>query len=388
MPPINDRMIECLVIEDDPAMCDMLCSALADMGVETTSCFDTAGLAKILSNHNPGILFLDIGLRNCDALDIYATLSEQEYNGVVQLVSSRDVITLEHIRRAGEALGLRMRKPLGKPFQLADIETTLREEKIPFHPPPSPKHQPDSLVIDKVSDFPLRTLWINTQSGDPACLDLLASEGIETRAARLRAHINRWFSWRLERIYSDEFPALPKNLLIRTCITSLAPSTIRAILGGIRFSVVEPTLTFSFDENDIFSDLVAAREVILRLRIHGVQVRIENCGTRYIGMAGHEAFPVQEIIMENPLRGGWTKTGARRLRTITQIAHRANVKVMANVTASGADLDWLMDAGFDLCLALPDFSRRKEPPSIELSWRKVSLSQLFSFQQNIGDHMK
>jgi CheY-like chemotaxis protein len=105
-----------LIIDDQEAVCRIVASALAELGVE----FAAYGTAKpaiaSLEHRRPEVIFLDVALEQSDAIDVIKGLSEKRYTGIVQLMSGGRPALLEAVQRIGVRYGLAVRPPLQKPF--------------------------------------------------------------------------------------------------------------------------------------------------------------------------------------------------------------------------------------------------------------------------------
>jgi FixJ family two-component response regulator len=84
---------------------------------------DFASASEVLSACErvaPDVVFLDIALRNFDAIDVVRALGNDGYRGAVQLVSGHHTL-LETVQRIGEGTGLTMLEPVRKPFRASEI---------------------------------------------------------------------------------------------------------------------------------------------------------------------------------------------------------------------------------------------------------------------------
>jgi DNA-binding NtrC family response regulator len=105
-----------VVIDDDAEIRRFVESTLANLGMKVAS-FDMAkeALAAIDSGH-PSIIFLDVALLRSDAIDVLRGLGARRYGGTVQLMSGGRPSLLEAVQRIGVRHGIRLAKPLNKPF--------------------------------------------------------------------------------------------------------------------------------------------------------------------------------------------------------------------------------------------------------------------------------
>jgi DNA-binding NtrC family response regulator len=104
------------VIDDDVRIQQFVMDTLAEHGFRTES-FSTAKPAlEALGGEHPAIIFLDVALLHSDAIDVLIGLGEEDYAGVVVLMSAGRPQLVEAVQRLGVRHGVRLVPPLGKPI--------------------------------------------------------------------------------------------------------------------------------------------------------------------------------------------------------------------------------------------------------------------------------
>jgi len=116
-----------LVIDDERGVCEFLTLVLAKLGVESEVFPSAKPALESLSRRRPEVIFLDIALRNSDAVDVIKGLCERQYDGVVQLISGGRSMLLEAVHRMGVRHGMRLREPLQKPIRRDAIAAAIAE---------------------------------------------------------------------------------------------------------------------------------------------------------------------------------------------------------------------------------------------------------------------
>jgi DNA-binding NtrC family response regulator len=111
----------CFVVDDDAGICKALCFTLRRLGLDTADIATPAALERALQERSPSLIFLDLGLGECGALDVLPILAGYGYRGPVQVMSGRSRSVLEEVVLAGERQGLRMLRPLVKPFRMGVV---------------------------------------------------------------------------------------------------------------------------------------------------------------------------------------------------------------------------------------------------------------------------
>jgi len=114
-----------LVVEDERAISNFICRALAANNYKTISASSGREALTLFYSHQPELVLLDLGLPDIDGLDVLEELSGLPHVCSVIIISARD-------RESEKVKGLDMGaddyivKPFGVPELLARIRTTLR----------------------------------------------------------------------------------------------------------------------------------------------------------------------------------------------------------------------------------------------------------------------
>jgi len=89
------------IIDDEGGICAFIALTLDAVGIKAES-FPSAELAvESLQSCHPDFVFLDIALKNSDAIEVIRILGAKQYRGVVQLMSGSDIPLLNDVHRIG-----------------------------------------------------------------------------------------------------------------------------------------------------------------------------------------------------------------------------------------------------------------------------------------------
>jgi DNA-binding NtrC family response regulator len=117
---------EAFVIDDEKDVCLAVSMALSKLGL-TVAVYDNAKDAlAALDSGVPKIIFLDVALKQSDAIDVIKGLGERQFTGLVQLFSGNPRL-LEPIRRIAVRYHLAVRQPLPKPLRREAIAQAVAE---------------------------------------------------------------------------------------------------------------------------------------------------------------------------------------------------------------------------------------------------------------------
>ena len=114
-----------LLIDDEPALADFLAAGARGAGLDAAITSNDGDFREQFLATKPDMVALDLGMPGMDGVELLRFLAEHDYSGPVLIVSGFDRRILESAFRLGEALGLTMAGPLGKPVRLHELEELL-----------------------------------------------------------------------------------------------------------------------------------------------------------------------------------------------------------------------------------------------------------------------
>ena len=123
------RQPRLLVVDDEPVLAGFVATAARESGYDPALTSDDEEFRARFLADRPDIVVLDLGMPGMDGIQLLRFLSEQGFQSPVLIISGFDRRVLESSFRLGEALGLTMVGPLGKPVRLEELEALLSELK-------------------------------------------------------------------------------------------------------------------------------------------------------------------------------------------------------------------------------------------------------------------
>lgn len=127
--PPHDRPVSspgvrrCLIVDDDACIRRLIAYSLGKLGVETSECATVSAVGPALSESDPDLIFLDLGLDEGDETSVLSLLADRGFSGRVQIVSGRSAEMLEEVCAWGRGRGLAMLPPFRKPFRSSAIKS-------------------------------------------------------------------------------------------------------------------------------------------------------------------------------------------------------------------------------------------------------------------------
>ena len=123
------RQPRLLVVDDEPVLAGFVATAARESGYDPVLTSDDEGFRGQFLANRPDIVVLDLGMPGMDGIELLRFLAEHSFQSPVLIISGFDRRVLESSFRLGEALGLTMVGPLGKPVRLEELEALLIELK-------------------------------------------------------------------------------------------------------------------------------------------------------------------------------------------------------------------------------------------------------------------
>lgn len=118
-----------LVVDDEPVLAGFIATAARESGYDPVLTSDDEEFRGQFLANRPDMVALDLGMPGMDGIELLRFLAEHDFQSPVLIISGFDRRVLESSFRLGEALGLTMVGPLGKPVRLEELEALLTELK-------------------------------------------------------------------------------------------------------------------------------------------------------------------------------------------------------------------------------------------------------------------
>ena len=123
------RQPRLLVVDDEPVLAGFVATAARESGYDPVLTADDQEFRGQFIANRPDMVVLDLGMPGMDGIELLRFLAEHSFQSPVLIISGFERRVLESSFRLGEALGLTMVGPLGKPVRLEELEALLVELK-------------------------------------------------------------------------------------------------------------------------------------------------------------------------------------------------------------------------------------------------------------------
>jgi EAL domain-containing protein (putative c-di-GMP-specific phosphodiesterase class I)/FixJ family two-component response regulator len=360
------------VVDDEAGATNVVCKFLAAIGFIAEGFTGPAPFLVRVKMRPPDMVIVDLALGQSDAVEVMRQLEIIRFGGGVLLISGRDQITLDEIRRVGLQRGLAMLPCLRKPFRLDDLR-----KAVATHPeiPPgagSAGATTTALASTRVNlAEALREGWLELWYQAKIDLKTMRTSGAE---ALVRArhpefgivspamllpppgdpayHPLSHFVFRQALgdwpIFADA--GLPLKLAVNMPISVLqAPEFVRMARQHLPVDGRFPGLIVEVTEDEVAGDLHQLQEISAQLKLYGITLSIDDFGTAYSSLARLMEMPCAELKIDRSFVSGCATTELRRAvcQTIVNLAHRFGISVCAEGVEQLDDLRCLISMGCD-----------------------------------------
>lgn len=114
-----------LIVDDEPAIAEVIESVASARGYEVTTTADAKAFMAAAAALDPDVIVLDLSLPDTDGVELLRHLAASGCRAKILIVSGFDERVLETSGRLGAALGLDVAGTLNKPIRIAELRSAL-----------------------------------------------------------------------------------------------------------------------------------------------------------------------------------------------------------------------------------------------------------------------
>ncbi len=360
-----------LVIDDDDTQREWLSRILIRSGetlVFTASGGDEALACLRINAARVGLVICDLQMPGVDGMALLRRIGETGYNPAVIISSGSDPAILRSVELMVKAFGLTVLGSLSKPVKpvslerllhlyrdapittpdVQDVELTLVDierglangEFVPYFQPKV------DLVTGVLAGVEALARWIHPVYGElcPATfLPLIESERkmAQLTQAILTAAVKHAVDWRKQ---GWTF-TMSVNLSLSALDNHYFCEDFKALLDPLG---LEPRdFTFEVLETAAMTDVGRTLETMARLRLNGFGLAIDDFGTGFSSLEQLSTIPFTELKIDRSFVHGASQAPrlAAVVRSCIDLAHRLNLRVVAEGVESQDDWQFLVGAG-------------------------------------------
>jgi EAL domain-containing protein (putative c-di-GMP-specific phosphodiesterase class I)/CheY-like chemotaxis protein len=362
-----------LVVDDDLVQRTVISKIAKSLGYAVMEAGTYAEAISCLREDNFDCIALDLSLGEHDGVEILRLLAEINCTAPIVLVSGYGERIINATVRVAKSLGLNVADALTKPLNLEDLRYAFSQAQPARAGDRRPRREHDITIETLRSAIEAREIVPFFQPK----VDLVTAEIVGCEA------LARWISPRLGKISPHIFMALAERWGLMGSLTDLlldqaidAYRVLRASPGGaIPVSVnlsasllsdltlpekmeqvlahheVPPSaLVLEITESVAMSNVQTATDILVRLRLKGIQVSIDDFGTGYSSLAALAHMPFTELKIDQTFvkRCASDPDMAKIVNVCLQLAQQFNMKTVAEGIETIEVVKFLIDAGCNI----------------------------------------
>jgi EAL domain-containing protein (putative c-di-GMP-specific phosphodiesterase class I)/CheY-like chemotaxis protein len=356
------------VVDDEDGICKLITLALSPIGLRAEKFHTASDAVAALERHLPAIVFLDVALRNSDAVEVIRGLGERGYRGIVQLMSGSNVELLEDVRRIGTRHGLNMRPPLTKPFGAEEIRHAVAEIRLSAPEKKQSSNRPVAISLDEALDQGWLELWYqpkidlrkNVCEGAEGLIRCRHPvHGVLPPASFLPGATERGQSALTEYVVAtalrdwNEIAATDANIRIavNTSIGALSNLHLATLVRELRPRDANwPGLILEITEHEVMQDPSFVHEIATQLRLYGITFAIDDFGEGFSSFARLREIPFAELKLDRSFvkDSGSDPKNAAICEAVINLAHSFGALAVAEGLENEADLQSVHRMGCDV----------------------------------------
>lgn len=299
-----------LVVDDDMRICRFVSRVAKNLGVDATLVSDSRDVIDADSRLRPDLIMLDLSMPGLDGVEVLRSLAGARCMAVICLFSGADLEVIDGAVQLGRALGLRMASPLPKPLNVGkitdviiahkgecegveptarDLEDAIREGRI------RPHYQPKiELSSGRMVGVEALARWEDEKVGfiPPSIFIGLAEEAglIDSLTACITQRA-------FKEVVGLEGGGRKLGLALN--LSPLLLTDVRypdRVLDWARAEGVSPDrVTLEITENEALKDRSRCLDTLVRFRLMGFHLSVDDFGTGFSSLAHLYALPFEEI---------------------------------------------------------------------------------------------
>lgn len=126
---MNAKIKRILIVDDEPVAVAAIERAGIDLLCEVTTLEHTSAFERVVSEWEPDIVVLDVGIPDRDGYKLQSVLAELKYPGAVVMISGMPQQDLDAAARIGRMRGVNVIGAVRKPIAHEDIHAMLTKAK-------------------------------------------------------------------------------------------------------------------------------------------------------------------------------------------------------------------------------------------------------------------
>ncbi len=352
-----------LIVESELGVCDQISNAAKDSGFDVLIKHDGEGFRESIRTQSLLALILDLGLPGEDGISMFNFLAERNLRVPIVLLSNLDTKVLGTAERIAKARGLAVVGTLRKPFTVLELETTLDalgrqchtftvdefrnallEDQLALHYQPIVEIRNKAAPTIKSCEALIR--WNHPRHGLLPPKDFISFVETSDLMEDLTLYVLDEALQQAAHWQNDGYRVpVSVNVPVSFLSNDALPVWITLLLQ--KHAISASDLILEVTERDVVSDVNLVMETLIRIRLLGVSLSIDDFGTGHSSLRQLQQMPFSDVkidrsfVAELPFR-----SDARDIvRSTIDLAHTLGLSVCAEGVESEVVLNILHDMG-------------------------------------------
>lgn len=387
------QALNVLVIDDDPAVQDLLLRFLAELGVKNVKTADngTDGLQVVDQGPSPDIILSDLDMPEMDGIEFLRHLGVRRVRCGIILVSALESRLVHSVAGLTRAHDLYLLGIVQKPIRPEQLEHLLRgykgaEKAADARPMLRPItwselsagltdgslclfFQPQVRITDrKVHGFEALARWKHAERGilGPGTFVPLAED-----TGRIDALTDCVIRLAMEENRQWQAAGLDLHVSVNISVSNMRLDLPDYIAACAKTSGIAPSrIIVELTEGQVMKHLRPSLEILGRIRLKDIGLSIDDFGTGYSSLEQLKRAPFTELKIDRSFVFGAANDPAARaiLQSSAELGRKLNMTIVAEGAETREEWDLAAAAGCDL---VQGYYVAKPMPGTEVvSWVK------------------
>jgi EAL domain-containing protein (putative c-di-GMP-specific phosphodiesterase class I) len=358
------------MIDDDPDYLQMCSQFLAsvDIAVQGFTCLHDSADAVCQAK----VVILDLDMPHIDGVETLRWLSRQAFSGYLVIVSGHDISIVHAARELAKAQGLQVADALTKPLDMHAFSRKIQQLlQVQLQPKAGTGNQPAITAADlvaalqrnelslcyqpkyqltdnKLVGFEALARWKSPLFGQvpPTVFIQLAEQSGVIDAltdwvlAEVIAQLSRWAEQKLS-------TCVAVNLSLINLQNINFPARL---LHELKCHQLQPQqLVLELTESAFMNEVVTALDILIRLRMNGIELSIDDFGTGYSSLAQLQRIPFTELKIDRRFIANFLHEAESQaiVETCINLAHKMHIRTVAEGVETAETLQALQAIGCD-----------------------------------------